>query len=229
MRLLDPALICMSWCVVMTRLLHNLQTCFKAATQHPCGVPWIENINVLQLLHSVYDLQTCTRHPMPRLSCKLAQEFIAEMKCVIDDAMLSTYKRIPRANLERWRTNSSAARFLLENWDNVFQWTRFTRNTYSSGTLPNRIASSILCHMKKCEIYHDPILLDCFCWHFVTPHFEFLQLSSVHTKTPSFAAERLLVRYFLMFCDLEDVLDGGWFVHPKFEKCVEPWIDDDLE
>ena len=104
-----------------------------------------------------------------------------------------------------WLVGACACSFneCISTWRKIC---KAIRNSAPGDTASNKIASCTLNLIDSPVIINDLHLICLFHKTFLFKHFKFLQLADTRaSKTPSFQARLLLVRYFLMVSDLNEL------------------------
>jgi hypothetical protein len=119
--------------------------------------------------------------------------------------LMEKIQKIPQPVLTRWWYVGVAAAFMKQYYRVVLRATQICINIYNAKAKPNIIASGLQSLMKQDIAYSDTLFLAQFHKDFLTQHFEWLQAVDEVAKKPGFRSRQILVRYYLMRKDLEQL------------------------
>ena len=160
--------------------------------------------NILQLIHSCYDLQECF----------LGKEFPVHWKLANpDDPFVPN--RMSAAVLTCWWYVNTAAQHLYENWDS---WKRFAtrcRNRYAASTRAGKITQSILSFMNEPKLAVDLKFINAFSEIFFVHHFEWLQSHDDIANDFGYNSWHMAVQHFVIEKELSNLAEN-WQTHAKF-------------
>ena len=177
--------------------MHNLQTCLRNAVVNVLGEGGMNDkgeplMNVMQMLHGAYNLQNWQE-----------DEELKQLWAYLSEDDVVTFKKLEEPIMTRWWLVGACACSFKEY---IITWRKICkaiRNSAPSGSASSKISSCTLNLIDSPVIINDLHLICLFHEEFLFPHFKFLQLADARaSKTPSFQARLLLVRYFLMVTDL---------------------------
>ena len=127
-----------------------------------------------------------------------------------DDDLVKV-KKIAAPILTRWWTVGQAAKNIIEYFPILIEMVKRFRNANPSNNKLNKIASGLLSLIAEPIIVSDIKLISCFHDIFLNQHFDWLQKGDQDIGgTPGYLGRHMLVRYFLMYSDLEKMIDSGW-------------------
>ena len=196
--------------LVSTCSLHNLQTCLRNAVVNVLGEGGMNEkneplMNVMQMLHGAYNLQNWQEDG----ELKQLWTYLS-----VDEAS-QKFKKLEEPIMTRWWLVGACACSFKESMITWRKICKAIRNSVPSGSASSKIASCTLNLIDKPIIVNDLHLMCFFHEAFLFKHFKFLQLADKRaSKTPSFQARLLLVRYFLMASDLKEI-NTKWRTHHK--------------
>jgi len=186
--------------LVTTCALHNLQTCLRNAVVNVLGEGGMNDkgeplMNVMQMLHGAYNLQNWQE-----------DEELKQLWAYLSEAADEKFKKLEEPIMTRWWLVGACACSFKEC---IITWRKICkaiRNSAPSGSASSKISSCTLNLIDSPVIINDLHLICLFHREFLFTHFKFLQLADARaSKTPSFQARLLLVRYFLMVSDLKEI------------------------
>ena len=157
----------------------------------------------MQLIHSIYDLQSTTEIALwKNLYYKAARDIeLTDVK----------FKKIAAPIITRWWTVGVTASDFLENYPIFIQLCKNIRNTYTSENARNKIASGILSLCKEAVIISDTNLIACYHDAFLNNNFAWLQKGDKAIgNSPGFLGRHMLARYYLMHLQLSKLMNSGW-------------------
>ena len=164
-------------------------------------------MNVIQMLHGAYNIQHWQE-----------SDELKELWTYLRDATNEEFHRLEEPIMTRWWLLGACAcsfKKSISVWKKVCQ---AIRNSAPSGSTSSNISSCTLNIIDSPLILNDLHLICAFHLSFLFPHFKFLQLAdTLGSKTPSFQARHLTVRYFLMANDLTPI-KKEWRTDERFEE-----------
>jgi hypothetical protein len=236
--------LCRNGYLVASCSLHNLQLSVANPIKQLLGDGGLEKKNVMQLLHSIYDLQDSLGNEVWNVhvaeAVKFMQAYTATPYVGITDAdkqfalkwelvktfrsfdALLTKKELERANykipapvLTRWWTVGETARV---SWSAYLLLLRISQQVINATTrVQNKIASGLQPLLLEAELFSDLALIHCFHSFYVCPHFSWMQETTDMSAVPGFQAHNTLCRYFLLIEDLTALNATLCTTHPSFE------------
>jgi hypothetical protein len=225
--------------------LHNLQLTIAKPIKETMGEGGLDKRNVLQLLHSVYDLQDSLSHDVWKLIIKEAQEFLmlyagednqyngntnGDISFASKWNKVKAFRRFPTVCNDS-SVNKTARKFqapVLTRWwtvgeaavivyDSFLLLLKVTQSIINSSSgKPNKIASGLQPLLLEPEIYSDLTLITCYHIAYVVPHFGWMQAETDLSGVPGFQAHNTLARYFLLQQDLSNMKSTIGTSHPTF-------------
>mgnify|MGYP006965230816 CR=1 FL=1 len=187
--------------------LHALQMAFANPIKEIFGEGGLDRRNVMQLIHSCYDLQSCF------------EKTEGEMKWEIANGAAPD-KAISKAVLTRWWHVNTAAQHLKNNWQ---QWRIFATgclNATTADTAPGKISSSILSLMEEPKIYCDLLFICGYSKAFFVPHMEWLQDHDAIAGDFGYRARDMPVRAYIIVRDLTK-MSTEWENMAEFKEFVD--------
>ena len=187
--------------------LHALQMAFANPVKEIFGEGGLDRRNVMQLIHSCYDLQSCF------------EKTEREMKWEIANGTPPP-EAISKAVLTRWWHVNTAAQHLKKNWQ---QWRIFATgclNATTADTAPGKISSSILSLMDESKIHCDLLFICAYSKAFFTPHMEWLQGHDDVAKDFGYRSRDMATRSYIIHRDLT-TMQANWETMPEYHEFVE--------
>jgi len=199
----------------------------------------LEKRSMLQMLHSMYDLQESMEYEHFQLYMEKAKQLVirklthtAESHPPVDEFEVDWYrllafvprfinedeiiKRVPAAVLTRWWYVGVAGEYAVRHYLIVFAACQMIINDHDINSRPTIIAGSLYSLMMEQQLYSDLVFLRTFHVEFLVQHFQWLQEADNITKEPGFRSHQIAVRYYLMDHDLKalesDLDDPSKFV-----------------
>jgi hypothetical protein len=188
----------------------------------------LEKRSMMQMLHSMYDLQESLENDHFKMYMDKAKEWVAkiiqhtqETRPPADDLEVDWYKllsfvpsvfdenarinRVPAAVLTRWWYVGVAGEFAVKHFLVLFVTCQLIINDHDTNSRPGIIAGSLYSLMLEPQLYSDLVFLRTFHIEFLVPHFEWLQEADNITKEPGYRSHQIAVRYHLMDVDLKAI------------------------
>jgi hypothetical protein len=184
--------------------------------------------NMMQMLHSIYDLQqsmelatfvgylkkgqgwaAVNRSPAQPTATNEDQflvdwwELLSFVPNVFDET--APIKKCPAAVLTRWWYVGMAAEYAAEHYLAIFRACQMIVNDYGASSSPNMIASALYSLMLEQQIFADLVFFRIFHNEFLVEHFEWLQLADCLTKEPGFRSHQIALRYYIMDNDINNI------------------------
>ena len=197
--------------------LHSQQILLKGPTEDVFGDGGLGKRNVMQLLHSAYDLQQCFEFQEFKI---LWKQIEAEIGAENSEKVLKMQEPIAT----RWWCIGIAASYMKEFWNLFLAICQGIINDSNTDKRVNKIASGLESLMNEEELKSDLLFLAAYHHFFMTPHFKFLQAAGDRSKKPGYQSNNILVRYFLMHEDIEAMKDEGWKQNEKFKDFKDSLI-----
>jgi hypothetical protein len=211
--------------------LHGFQKPFDNATLAAFGEGGLEKRNVLQLVHTCYDMQQCysgdlfatawnaAKSVKPAPGASIDRMVVEEENPLReDDEDVDAIKRMQRPVLTRWWYVSMACEHLVEHFED---WEHFMNRIVAKSKSNSRewkIASN------GCSLISEPRLL-CDAWFivgfarsFFHRHFKWLQGHDKIAQDYGYRGRHMLERYYLMSKDLAALSSGSWETDPHFAE-----------
>jgi hypothetical protein len=210
--------------------LHNLQLSIANPIKQTMGEGGLEKKNVMQLLHSVYDLQESMDRDVWKMHVKEATAFLDDFgnsdtpyigvsngDCQFAtkwelvkafrqfDAMNNKETKwvnfkIPAPVLTRWWTVGETAKV---SWSAYLLLLRISQQVINStSSKPNKIASGLQPLLLELELFSDLAWVNCFHSYYASPHFDWMQSATDLSAVEGFQAHNTAARYFLLVQDL---------------------------
>ena len=192
--------------VVIACTLHALQLAFANAMKGVYGEGALGKRNLLQLVHSCYDLQEC----LP------GKEF-QDLWKISNPNDEYVPNRMSAPVLTRWWYVNTACQHLLENWDG---WKRFAiacRNATTTKSRMGKITRGVLSRMNEPKFLVDLKFINAFSKAFFVNHFEWLQGHDEVAKDFGYLSRHMAVRSYIIKRDLLNLADG-WKTHDDFAE-----------
>jgi hypothetical protein len=210
--------------------LHNLQLSFANPIKKTIGEGGLEKKNLMQLLHSISDLQESMDKEIWQMHVSKALVFLeancntpyigqtdADRQYAAKWEQVKTFRafdstltkkelqrtnyKIPTPVLTRWSTVGETARVVWSAYLLLLQVSQQVINSRVAAK-QTKIASGLQPLLLELEIFSDLALVNCFYDYFLCPHFDWMQSATDLTAIPGFQSHNTLLRYFLMVEDL---------------------------
>ena len=200
--------------LVTTCALHNLQTCLRNAVVNVLGGGGMNDkgeplMNVMQMLHGAYNLQNWQK-----------DEELQQLWAYLSEAADEKFKKSEEPIMTRWWLVGACACSFATS---LSIWTSICiaiRNRAKPNSASSKIASCTLNLIRFAPIMNDLYLLTAFHCSWLFPHFKYLQLGDDKAgNTPSFQGRNMLVRYYLMDSDIQN-LKQEWKTNEHFAQYV---------
>jgi hypothetical protein len=212
--------------------LHAVQMLLANPVKKTLGKGKLEKRNMMQMLHSAYNLQESMEFGEFKLVVLEAalwvqqkqngnsptdpktQDFLMNAWARVDEfalpydnlaELLEKVQKTPQPILTRWWHVGVPAAFLKTNYRTVLRATQMCVNTNNADSRPNKIASGLQSLMKEDVACSDMLFLAQIHQDWLTKHFEWLQGVDDVAKKPGFRSRQMLVRCHLMQKDLENL------------------------
>jgi hypothetical protein len=226
--------------------LHNLQLSVANPIKATMGEGGLDRKNIMQLLHSVYDLQESMEREVWRVHVAEALKFLEAF-----GASNTPYLGLTQGDrqfADKWelvktfrpfqpmltakevkRTRFKIPAPVLTRWWTVGETARVSWSSYllllritqqvinTSSSKPNKIASGLQPLLLELELFSDLALVNCFHCFYVSPHFDWMQSSTDLSAVPGFQAHNTLGRYYLLVQDLNALEASMTTTHPNFK------------
>ena len=142
--------------------LHALQMVFANPIKETFGEGGLGRRNVMQLVHSCWDLESCYSKTERDMKWEIANGTPAP-------------KAIAKAVLTRWWHVNEAFKHLKKNWEGTIKRAHACLNATTSNTGEGKIASTILSLAEEPKIYWDLCFVCAYSKKFFVPHMKFFQ------------------------------------------------------
>jgi hypothetical protein len=207
---------------VLPCTIHAWQRALQNGMESVFGLGGLGTRNLLQLVHSCYDLQQCFPGDELRAMWTLAvgKEEGAEGDTEIGDDG-DTPNRMSAAVLTRWWYVNTAVVHLLEHWDKWQEIAQKSLNSSKSSTKVGKIASSILSLMDEPKLRADAEFVKAVSLSLFNHHLLWLQGYDEIAKDTGYRCRSMGERYYLMMEDLDKLHEGGWRENPAFADFLE--------
>ena len=191
--------------------IHAWQRALQNGMESVFGLGGLGTRNLLQLVHSCYDLQQC--FPGNELSAMWKLALGEEEE---EEHDWDTPNRMSAAVLTRWWYVNTAVVHLLEHWDAWNTLAHKCLNATKSDTKVGKIASSIISLMDEPKIRADAEFVKAVSLSLFNHHLLWLQGYDEIAKATGYRCRSMGERYYLMMEDLDKLGDGGWRDNPAF-------------
>jgi hypothetical protein len=243
-RALEQRQLCRPGYLVASCSLHNLQLSVANPIKQTMGEGALEKKNVMQLIHSVYDLQECLDNEVWKVHVDEAVAFYetyttttyvgvneGDRQFAAKWELVKTFRpfnnaltkkelaratlKIPKPVLTRWWTVGETARV---TWSAFLLLLRISQQVINATVRKeNKIASGLQPLLVEAELFSDLALIHCFHSFYVCPHFAWMQEATDLSAVPGFQAHNTVARYFLLVQDLSAMASGICTTHPSFK------------
>jgi hypothetical protein len=225
--------------------LHNLQLTIAKPIKETMGEGGLDKRNVMQLLHTVYDLQESVCQEVWKFTVKDAQEFMLtygygndyEGFTPADKTFAAKWMKVKRFRVfedeltpqQEKKTNSKFSSPVLTRWWTVGEAAKTVFDSYlllmkisqsiinSTTGKSNKIASCLQPLLMEPEIYSDLTLLRCYFSTYLDKHFQWMQSEIDLSGVPGFQAHNTLGRYYLIQKELEEMKATSFVNHPAYK------------
>jgi hypothetical protein len=226
--------------------LHNLQLSVANPIKSTMGEGGLDKKNLMQLLHSVYDLQESMDKEVWRVHVSEALKFLetysardthyvgltqGDQQFADKWELVKTFRHfnamLTAKELKRTRFKIPAP--VLTRWWTVGETARVLWSAYllvlrisqqvinTTSSKPNKIASGLQPLLLELELFSDLALVNCFHSFYVSPHFDWMQSATDLSGVPGFQAHNTLGRYYLLVQDLQALEATMTTTHPSFK------------
>lgn len=186
--------------------LHTLQLTLCNALEQTIGFGGLGKRNAMQAIHSFYDLQDVMEFGLWKMEWTQAAKEVG-----YGDADVLIVHKLAAPIVTRWWTVGEAAKCIVLHLPVFIQIAKNVCTRLASSAAANKIASSILSLVAEPIIVSDIKLIACYHNIFLNEHFNWFQKGDPKIGgTPGYLARHLLVRYYLMWSDLEKLKNNGW-------------------
>jgi hypothetical protein len=225
--------------------LHNLQLSVANPIKQTMGEGGLEKKNLMQLLHSIYDLQESMDRDVWKMHVTEAMAFlgsygsnatpfvgltVGDQQFAAKWELVKTFRQFSTTltNKDFKRTSFKIPAPVLTRWWSVGETARVSWSAYllllrisqqvinSTASKPNKIASGLQPLMMEPELFSDLALVHCFHGFYVSPHFDWMQSATDLSGIPGFQAHNTLGRYYLLVQDLIELSNTISTTHPSF-------------
>jgi hypothetical protein len=203
---------------VLPCTIHAWQRALQNGMESVFGVGGLGTRNLLQLVHSCYDLQQCfPGDELDAMWTLILEKAVGGTEGEASDHDQENPNRMSAAVLTRWWYVNTAVVHLLENWESWREMAQKCLNASTSSTKLGKIASSILSLMAEPKIRADAEFVKAVSLSFFNRHLLWLQGYDEIAKDTGYRCRNMVERYFLMMEDLDKLGgDGGWRENPAF-------------
>jgi hypothetical protein len=206
-RELEKRSLCSTIYFVAPCSLHGMNLIFANGVKAAFGEGGLECRNIMQLMHSLYDL--------------VGRYEKGEAALMWEDVNgEQPPNKISKAVLTRWWWVNVAAQHLKDNWEAWKAMARAGLNATTASTAAGKIASTILSLMAEEKIKLDLYFIVAFSKAYFVKHMEWLQKKDERAKGHGYVSRHMPVRTFLITSELED-LSNGWESHVCFKDFVQ--------
>jgi hypothetical protein len=186
--------------------LHAMNLIFANSVKSAFGEGGLEFRNIMQLLHSLYDL--VGRYEKGELGLMWA-----------DVNGEPPPNKISAAVLTRWWWVNVAAQHLKDNWEAWKKLAQAALNATTASTAAGKIASSILSLMEEGKIKCDLFFMVAFSKVYFVKHMKWLQRVDDRAKGHGYISRHMPVRTYLITSELNR-LSNDWETNTAFEEFV---------
>jgi hypothetical protein len=237
--------LCSPWYLVTSCSLHNLQLAVANPIKEILGEGGLDKKNVMQMLHSITDLQESMEGSIWNAHVEEALDFLAtygssntpyigetdgDKQFAVKWELVKTFHDFNNTmtDKEEKKVNFKIPVPVLTRWWSVGETARVTWSAYlllirisqqvinSTSSKPNKIASGLQPLMIELEIFSDLSLVTDYHTFFVSPHFDWMQSCTDMSGIPAFQSHNLLGRYFLLVQDLTELATSITTTHTGF-------------
>jgi hypothetical protein len=202
---------------VLPCTIHAWQRALQNGMEMVFGLGGLGTRNMLQLVHSCYDLQQCfPGDELDAMWTLTLEKAVGGTEGEASDHDQENPNRMSAAVLTRWWYVNTAVVHLLENWDSWREMAQKCLNSSKSNTKLGKIASSMLSLMCEPKIRADAEFVKAVSLSFFNRHLLWLQGFDEIAKDTGYRCRNMVERYFLMMEDLDKLGDGGWRDNPAF-------------
>jgi hypothetical protein len=184
--------------------LHGMNLIFANSVKAVFGEGGLDYRNVMQLLHSLYDLVGRYEH----------HELLLMWESVNGQAPPN---KISKAVLTRWWWVNVAAQHLKDNWDQWQALAQAALNNTTANTAAGKIASSILSLMSEEKIGCDLHFMVAFSKSYFVKHMTWLQCIDQRSGDFGYLSRHMPVRTYIIMRDLEKLV-SSWEDDPCFAE-----------
>jgi hypothetical protein len=206
-RELEKRSLCNNIYFVAPCTLHGMNLIFANGVKASFGEGGLECRNVMQLLHSLYDL--------------VGRYEKGEAALMWEDVNgEQPPNKISKAVLTRWWWVNVAAQHLKDNWEAWKAMARAGLNATTASTAAGKIASTILSLMAEEKIKLDLYFIVAFSKAYFVKHMQWLQKRDERAKGHGYVSRHMPVRTYLITSELHD-LSNSWESHALFKDFVQ--------
>ena len=190
--------------------LHGHQLVLSNPVKKLIGDGGLGKQNALQLLHSIYNLQTGGGGTFE----------VSEFKKIWKSLFNEDFSKITEPVLTRWWTIGAAVKQVLPDLEKWAAVALKCADAYPTIAAPNQCASAITCMISQPIIEAHLRWIDAFHESWWSPHFVWLSAVDETSKQPSFRAHHMAAHTLIMGRELRD-LSEKWNTHPSFGKYLK--------
>ena len=183
--------------------IHAIQLALGNPIKKTFGEGGLLKRNMLQLLHTAYNLQN---------------EFEdQELKRMWKDVTGEDMKKMSAPILTRWWHVGEGARHVSTNWEDWNKLTQAIINTHNTDKACNQIASHLQSMMKEVVLQAHIEFISVYHKLFIDKHMLWLQSTDDRAGEPSFLSCHMLVRVYLIMNDIK-MLIMNWKNMSTFDQ-----------
>jgi hypothetical protein len=238
--------LCHSNYLVQSCSLHNLQLTIANPIKETMGEGGLDKRNLLQMLHSVYDMQSSVDTAVWQLLVTEAQEFMQQFGgqnnyngatgadvlfaekwnkvksfrdfpvTLSDETKKKVLSKFQAPVLTRWWTVGESASIVFDVYLLLMKVSQSIINSNSGKN--NKIASGLQPLLLEEDIYCDLALVSSYHHAYIVPHFSWMEGTTDLSGTPGFQTHNNVARYYLLNEDLETMKTTVATSHPLFDE-----------
>ena len=193
--------------IVVTCAIHAFQLTLSNPMIQCCGEGGLLRRNLLQMLHSAYNLQ----HQYEEVEWR-QKWFLATGQ--------KSKKKMVQPVLTRWEYVGQAATHLYEQWDDWLKVATCILRDEAANSAANQIVSALFSLMQETTLKAQLAFVYAYHCVFFDKNIQWLKHIDGETKEPGFLSHHIAVRYFLMHRDLNN-LASMWKNNPQFAPFLE--------
>ena len=213
--------------------LHALQCAYGNAVKDVFGEGGIGIRNILQLAHSVFDLQNyLSKEERDLVWAVTLSRFSEESGLELEELSVEELRqlfieldeipdKITKAVLTRWWYVSKAVEYLLRHWDAIFEFASVIINSHQANSKKGKVASSIYSLMQEPMIRCHAEFIQAFSASVLHQHFKWMQGVDKLAKEYGFRSRSMLERIFLVLDDVEKLSNGGWREDLRYQSFLQ--------
>jgi hypothetical protein len=242
---LDESFVCRPNYLIASCSLHCLQLAFANPVKSTMGDGGLGSKTVMQLIHSVHDLQASIETTVWKTHCEAAVAFLnanvdtayvgvtdadksfaekwemiktfRQFTPIDEVTMKKTVYKIPAPVMTRWWTVGETAAVVWSSYLLLFRLCQQVINSLGTIHRANKVASNLQPLLLEAELYSDLCMIHNYHSFFVGPHFAWMEGTDDLSELPGFQSHNMLPRYFAMEQDLQSLKATVLSTHVGFE------------